>query len=376
MRPLHLVIIVGTCSLLWAAGATGVAAQPPSPPHAFFGAVTIDGQPAPAGTVIESRAEGVLTGIPGNPITTTELGRYGGPMVQEQKLIVQGQVADGVVLVFYVNGSPARCAAPGGDWQDSYPFQSGGVTPLSLNTGRAPANQPSASPTETPDAAPPGTGAGSSPTATPRSPRAGPEAPAATATPARPEPRVQASAAPTIRQDPTVEPPSGSGASVPAVSPAPARPSVTAGSPARTAEPVAVNDPATPLGDAQIAGGTPAAAVQVAAVVRPTSTPLLQAGRVTSAYGDACGIIIRVARGRPPPTHPGSGLVPRRSDCARRVSRAATSAGRVTPEPSCCPATARSSSASSRLDRRGLHPGGCSPRAGRSAPWQRVAAGL
>ena len=37
------------------------AQAPPAIPHAFFGAVTLDGQPAPVGAQVEARGEGVNT---------------------------------------------------------------------------------------------------------------------------------------------------------------------------------------------------------------------------------------------------------------------------------------------------------------------------
>ena len=129
---------IALVACLWAPAMATAQEGPPPPPHAFFGEVTIDGQPAPAGVVIESRADGIRTGIPGNPVTVAEPGRYGGPTAREVKLVAQGRVADGLALTFYINGRQALCAAPGGEWQDTFPFQSGGVTALNLRLGAAP----------------------------------------------------------------------------------------------------------------------------------------------------------------------------------------------------------------------------------------------
>ena len=112
---------------------------PPPPPHAFFGEVTVNGQPVPVGASVEGRGEGIRTGLPGNPITISEPGRYGGPSVREPKLVAQGWVAEGLALTFYVDGVRAECAPPGGAWGESFPFQPGGVTPLNLRVGSAPA---------------------------------------------------------------------------------------------------------------------------------------------------------------------------------------------------------------------------------------------
>jgi hypothetical protein len=77
----------------------------PALPQAFYGAVEINGSPAPVGTEVEARGEGVATGVSQNPIVTNTEGEYGGgadPL--EPKLIVQGSIADGATVTFYVNG--------------------------------------------------------------------------------------------------------------------------------------------------------------------------------------------------------------------------------------------------------------------------------
>jgi len=75
-------------------------AQPPLP-HAFHGALEINGSPAPVGTRVEARGEGVLTDIDYNPIVTSEIGYYGSGGA---RLVVQGDITDGTILTFYVNG--------------------------------------------------------------------------------------------------------------------------------------------------------------------------------------------------------------------------------------------------------------------------------
>lgn len=108
------------------------AQQPPPLPQAFYGAVEINGQPAPVGARIEARGEGVKTGIGGNPLLTTVAGKYGGPTINDPKLGVQGDVQDGTPITFYINGVAAECSEPGGAWQASYPFASGAITELNL----------------------------------------------------------------------------------------------------------------------------------------------------------------------------------------------------------------------------------------------------
>lgn len=98
----------------------------PDLPQAFYGALTINGMPAPAGTVVEARGEGVLTGINGNPITTTQEVLYGGQAPLDPKLVVQGNIQGGSALSFFVNGVAADKTAA---------FHSGTTTRLDLNTG-------------------------------------------------------------------------------------------------------------------------------------------------------------------------------------------------------------------------------------------------
>ncbi|GAH95212.1 unnamed protein product, partial [marine sediment metagenome] len=79
----------------------------PALPHAFYGDVEINGKPAPVGTRVEARGEGVATGIAGNPTITTVTGIYGTSNPYEPRLIIQavkeGNIQDGTTLTFYVN---------------------------------------------------------------------------------------------------------------------------------------------------------------------------------------------------------------------------------------------------------------------------------
>jgi len=91
-----LALVLGLC-------ATPVYAIP-ALPHSFYGNVTINNAQAAAGTTVEARGEGVLTGIQGNPITVTEAGKYGSADPLQPRLIVQGDILDGNTITFYVNG--------------------------------------------------------------------------------------------------------------------------------------------------------------------------------------------------------------------------------------------------------------------------------
>jgi len=95
----------------------------PALPHAFYGSVTINGAPAPAGTSVEARGEGVLTGIQDNPVITSAAGIYGTSNPFQHRLLVQGDIEDGATLTFYVNGiSTGQTAA----------WHSGNTTQLDL----------------------------------------------------------------------------------------------------------------------------------------------------------------------------------------------------------------------------------------------------
>jgi hypothetical protein len=128
-------IVLLLCMVLLAVPAF---AQPPSLPHSFYGAVTVDGQPAPIGVQIEVRGAGVLDEVQGNPLSVTQFGRYGGPGAFDPKLMAQGDIMVGAPLEFYVDGVRAQCALPGGAWQMTFPFDSGEITELNLLVGDAP----------------------------------------------------------------------------------------------------------------------------------------------------------------------------------------------------------------------------------------------
>ena len=121
------IVLLVLLGLLTMAGTTPVYANGvPSLPHAFYGDLTINNSPAPTGTTVEARGEGVITGIDieGNPIVTTEVGKYGSADSSVAKLIVQGDILDGTILTFYVNDVSTGQTA---EWH------SGEVTELDLS---------------------------------------------------------------------------------------------------------------------------------------------------------------------------------------------------------------------------------------------------
>jgi len=142
-------------AMLLALAATPVyAAGAPSLPHAFYGTVDINGSPAPVGTSVKVVGEGVQTGVGTNPIITTAEGEYGGgadPMAP--KLVVQGSVADGATVTFYVNGFSTGQTAQ---------WYSGEVTEVNLSAtieeGAVPDEPTDPTPPDTGDSTPPDTG--------------------------------------------------------------------------------------------------------------------------------------------------------------------------------------------------------------------------
>jgi hypothetical protein len=148
-------IILGLClAFLLLCFTSPVSAQPiPLLPHAFYGNVTIGGEQAPVGTLIEARGEHIVspppdpvTGLTGNPVWTTEVGKYGGG---DNPLAVQGteELMDGETVEFYINNVKADQNAE---------FHSGETTQLDLSVDWAPpvTPTPTVTPTVTPAATP------------------------------------------------------------------------------------------------------------------------------------------------------------------------------------------------------------------------------
>jgi hypothetical protein len=223
-------LLVALCGPL--AGST--LAQP-SVPHSFYGTVTIAGDPAPVGTVVEARGSGVATDRDGNPLVTTEEGKYGGPGASAIQLLVQAEVvggalADGDPIDFYVNGVEAECQDPEtGGWLYGYLFEQGGVTELNLRIESA---QPTPGPTHTPRPSPTPTETWTpeptpGPTNTP--PPGSTSTPTWTPTPTQ-TPTPTPTTAPTNMSLPDASP-TPTGTPVPSPSPTPASPDVLEWSP-------------------------------------------------------------------------------------------------------------------------------------------------
>jgi hypothetical protein len=132
----------------------------PTIPHAFYGTVEINGGPAPVGTEVSARGDGVKTGVDQNPIVTIAEGEYGGSDGFDPKLIVWGDIAEGATVTFYVNGFSTGQTAQ---------WHSGEVTEVDLSAtieeGAVPDEPPDtggSTPPDTGGSTPPDTG-GSTP---------------------------------------------------------------------------------------------------------------------------------------------------------------------------------------------------------------------
>ncbi|HUU63117.1 MAG TPA: hypothetical protein VMX96_04260 [Dehalococcoidia bacterium] len=158
-------IILGLClSFLLLCFASPVSAQSiPLLPHAFYGNVTIGGEPAPVGTLVSAKVHDIDSGS----VTTWDLGSYGWgvglpPEEAKANLLVQGEdISDGDTIDFYINYERA---------DQDFTFESGEVTQLDLSVDWAPPVTPTPMPTGTPAVTPTATPAGtpsSTPTPTP-----------------------------------------------------------------------------------------------------------------------------------------------------------------------------------------------------------------
>ncbi|MFY1644463.1 PKD domain-containing protein [Methanoculleus bourgensis] len=82
----------------------GTASAVPLLPAEFWGSVTIDGNPAPAGTVITARIDGRDCGS----LTLESAGGYGGDSTFDKRLLVCGGDDDvGKTIAFFVDGARA-----------------------------------------------------------------------------------------------------------------------------------------------------------------------------------------------------------------------------------------------------------------------------
>jgi hypothetical protein len=135
------------------AGGQARADTPPTPPARFTGTVTIDGQPAPAGTVIEARIGGVTCGT-----TTVFLSGGQARYVIDVAALDPGRSlncgTEGATVQFYVGG---KLAQQTGTWRN---FELNQLNLTVVTPTPTPTATPTATPTRTPTPRPPSTGQG------------------------------------------------------------------------------------------------------------------------------------------------------------------------------------------------------------------------
>ncbi|WP_067049330.1 hypothetical protein [Methanofollis ethanolicus] len=99
------VLILAMAALI---GTVVAANETPVVPQEFSGTLTINGNPAPVGTVIEAFIDGTSYG----KLTTDRTGVYGGVEIDDDRLVVKGGGdAIGKTITFTVNGNKAAKTA-------------------------------------------------------------------------------------------------------------------------------------------------------------------------------------------------------------------------------------------------------------------------
>ena len=136
-------MVVLALSLIVLLGIPAVTADEAAPqlPQGFYGKVEAGSSPVGPGLIVEAVGPGVSSKMDGNPVTTLADGSYGVLNYSSQKLIVQGDIATGTPLTFYVGAIQAEVydVAAGGPWNTAYSFQPGEVTELNLRIASMPA---------------------------------------------------------------------------------------------------------------------------------------------------------------------------------------------------------------------------------------------
>lgn len=135
MRKISILILL---ALLLACSTSPVHAIP-ALPHAFYGSVTVNGNPAADGTQVSATVDDGTVIPTQNPVPTMG-GNYG---VDSPKLLVQGQVSPEAVITFHVTNVDGT--AIGG----TYVFESGGgptLCDLSVNIKPKPKPEPAPAP--------------------------------------------------------------------------------------------------------------------------------------------------------------------------------------------------------------------------------------
>jgi hypothetical protein len=113
----------------------------PQLPQGFYGTVEFSGNLIGQGYIVEAVGPGVRSNLEGNPVTTLADGSYGAANFTAQRLLVQGNIASGTPLEFYVGNIKAEVydVAAGVSWNTTYAFQPGEKTELNLRIASLPA---------------------------------------------------------------------------------------------------------------------------------------------------------------------------------------------------------------------------------------------
>lgn len=90
--PIFMLAVLTTSAIVFAQ-------ESPQLPHLFYGTSKINDTNTPVGTVIIAK----VNGIEKDRINTTELGKYGGPAGNQDKLLLQGNIQEGSTIEFYIS---------------------------------------------------------------------------------------------------------------------------------------------------------------------------------------------------------------------------------------------------------------------------------
>ena len=149
-----------TLFLLILLALVGAVSAVPFLPAEFSGTATIDGSPAPAGTVITARIDDRDCGS----LTLANAGVFGGETLYDERLIVNGEDTDaGETITFFVDGVPAGTAvyASGTSTTIALAATKGGTSSGSSGSssgasGSTPSTTPTATVTEPTESSTPG----------------------------------------------------------------------------------------------------------------------------------------------------------------------------------------------------------------------------
>ncbi|GAB3704120.1 CARDB domain-containing protein [Halorubrum pallidum] len=127
-----LVAVLMVTSMVAVPGSVAAQDEPDSPdaaePASYYGAVEVDGEPAPNGTNVSAVVNGEIV----DTLTINETGQYGGPEIFDPKLEVAAEDVpeSGAPIEFRVNGEPVTRTDP-----SSVEYSPGDVQRVDLRAG-------------------------------------------------------------------------------------------------------------------------------------------------------------------------------------------------------------------------------------------------